>query len=148
METADPRGRSAADVPALEALREGAPLPTLEDLEKTDASETDGGGWILACAGCRRPITSAAARIQVGGAHAHSFLNPHGIEFRIGCFGLASGLLRLGDPETFWTWFPGHTWQVELCASCREHLGWEFRSSDHRFHGLILDRLVSLEERP
>ena len=132
----------------LEALRDRSSSPVAADAEKPKTSETQGGHEILACARCRRPITSGAARIQVGGAHAHTFLNPHGLEFRIGCFGVASGLLRIGEPETFWTWFPGHAWQVELCASCREHLGWEFRSSDHRFHGLILDRLVPAEERP
>ncbi len=126
----------------LEALRESATSSAAEDAEKPKAEDDEGSDEILACASCRHPITSGAARIQVGNAHAHTFVNPHGLEFRIGCFGLASGLLRIGDPETFWTWFPGHTWQVEVCASCREHLGWEFRSSDHRFHGLILDRLV------
>jgi hypothetical protein len=132
----------------LEALRDRAPSPVAEDTEKPKASEDEGGHEVLACAGCRRPITSGAARTQVGGAHAHSFVNPHGLEFRIGCFSLASGLLQVGDPTTFWSWFPGYAWQVEVCASCRGHLGWEFRSSDHRFHALILDRLVPIEERP
>jgi hypothetical protein len=132
----------------LEALRDRADAPVADDEEKTKPAETEGGREILACASCRRPITSGAARIRVGDAHAHSFVNPHGLEFRIGCFGLASGLLTIGDPETFWSWFPGYAWQIEVCAACHQHLGWEFRSSDHRFHGLILDRLIPLEERP
>jgi hypothetical protein len=132
----------------LDSLRDRPAAPAAEDSRTPKASETEGGREVLACASCRRPITSGAARIRVGEAHAHAFVNPHGLEFRIGCFALASGLLQIGDPETFWSWFPGYAWQIEVCASCREHVGWEFRSSGHRFHGLILDRLVPLEERP
>ena len=97
--------------PGLEALRDRAESPVADETEKSKAAETEGGREVLACAGCRRPITSGAARIQVGGSHAHSFVNPHGLEFRIGCFGLASGLLQIGDPETFWSWFPGYAWR-------------------------------------
>ncbi len=132
----------------LEAFRNRAPEPAVRDMEKPAPVEGEGGREVLACARCRRPITTGAARIAVGGAHEHAFVNPHGLEFRIGCFALVTGCLQVGEPTTYWSWFPGYAWQIEQCASCREHLGWEFRSSDHRFHGLILDRLVSLEERP
>jgi len=117
------------------------------DAEEPRTTHDEGGGAVLACASCRRPITSDAARIEVGGAHTHSFSNPEGLEFRIGCFGLATGCLRVSEPTTFWSWFPGYAWAIEVCASCRAHLGWEFRSSSDRFHGLILDRLIPLEER-
>ena len=131
----------------LEAFREKAPKAEVRNAE-TPKPEEGERGRILACARCHQPITSAAARIAVGGAHEHTFVNPHGLEFRIGCFAIATGCLQVGEVTTFWSWFPGYAWQIELCVGCREHLGWEFRSADHRFHGLILDRLVSLEERP
>jgi hypothetical protein len=133
-------------LPGLEALRD-RPEAKPADVDEPRPSDDEGGG-VLACAACRRPITSDAARIEVGGAHTHSFVNPEGVEFRIGCFGLATGCLQIGEPTTFWSWFPGYAWVVEICASCQAHLGWEFRSSSHRFHGLILDRLIRLEERP
>ncbi|HSB61576.1 MAG TPA: cereblon family protein, partial [Vicinamibacteria bacterium] len=104
-------------------------------------------GGVLACAFCLREVTTAAARISVGGAHEHSFVNPHGLRFRIGCFADAAGRTA-GEPSTYWTWFPGHSWQVELCATCGEHLGWLFRSADTLFHGLILDRLVEVDGGP
>src|SRR4249920_1919213 len=119
-------------VSGLEALRDRTE-PVREEAEKPRPSEDEGGREVLACASCRRPITSGAARIAVGGAHAHSFLNPQGLEFRIGCFALATGCLQVGDPTTYWSWFPGYAWQVEVCATCREHLGWEFRSAQHHF---------------
>jgi len=133
-------------LPDFEALRD-RPEPKAIDADEPRPADDEGGRAILACASCRRPITSDAARIDVGGAHAHTFVNPEGIEFRIGCFGLVTGCLSVGDPTTYWSWFPGYAWRIEVCATCRAHLGWEFRSSDHSFHGLILVRLIPLEER-
>jgi hypothetical protein len=46
----------------------------------------------------------------------------------------------------YWTWFPGYSWQVELCGHCDEQLGWIYRSSDADFHGLILDRLIEVKD--
>jgi hypothetical protein len=106
--------------------------------------EAEEGGAVLACARCRRPVTSRAAGIEVDGGHEHSFLNPVGLRFHIGCFARAA-CLPSGEPSTHWTWFPGYSWQVELCPGCGEQLGWLFRRTVHQFHGLILDRLVEIE---
>jgi len=103
-------------------------------------------GELLACAYCGRAITTGAARIEVSGLHAHRFANPEGIEYRVGCFADATGLVVVGPRSTYWTWFAGYSWQVELCAGCRQQLGWYYRSADGVFHGLILDRLVEVEE--
>jgi hypothetical protein len=113
------------------------PLPRLGD---------EDGGRLLACAVCRQPITSNAAGIEIDGRHEHSCVNPHGLRFMIGCFVRAQGLVPSGERSTFWSWFPGHSWQVEQCGGCGEHLGWIFRSAGSHFHGLILDRLVEVEE--
>lgn len=29
-------------------------------------------------------------------------------------------------PSTEFSWFPGYSWQITLCANCRNHLGWKF----------------------
>ena len=100
----------------------------------------------LACTACGHRIASAADGIEVGGGHAHTFTNPDGLRFRIGCFARAPGCSCLGEPSTYWAWFPGYAWQVENCGSCREHLGWLFRSPAHAFHGLILDRLIEVQD--
>ena len=34
----------------------------------------------------------------------------------------------------------------EQCAACRQHLGWLFRAGTAGFHGLILDRLLEVDE--
>jgi hypothetical protein len=90
-------------------------------------------------------VTRSAARIEMSGAHEHRFVNPHGIEYRIGCFAWAE-LLAVGASSRYWTWFAGFTWQVEVCRGCDEHLGWRFASADSGFHGLILERLLEVQE--
>jgi hypothetical protein len=131
-----------AAVRSLKATREG-PAGAVRTHERPEAEEER--GRVLACAACRQAITTSAARIEVGGAHEHRFTNPHGLQFHIGCFSSVAGCATAGDPETFFTWFPGYSWQVEGCSRCGAHLGWLFRSTGHGFHGLILDRLVELE---
>lgn len=102
----------------------------------------------LACRACGRAVTSDDARIEVAGAHEHTRENPAGIVFRIGCFRAAPGALSLGPEVSEHTWFPGRTWQIALCRGCHTHLGWAFRSSHDRFHGLILDALREDDSPP
>jgi hypothetical protein len=112
---------------------------TPETRPATDAGERR----FLACAQCLSQITTPTAAISVSGSHEHTFSNPEGLSFHIGCFTTVVGCSAIGPRSTFWTWFPGHAWQVVVCAGCRTQLGWRF-SGERRFHGLILDRLVEL----
>jgi hypothetical protein len=105
----------------------------------TDAGERR----FLACAQCLSQITTPSAAISVAGSHEHTFSNPEGLRFRIGCFASVVGCVASGSRSTYWTWFPGNSWQVVVCGRCRIQLGWRF-SGERRFHGLILDRLVEL----
>jgi hypothetical protein len=112
---------------------------------QADDQAQEGAGARLACHRCLSTVTDGSQRITVGGAHAHHFVNPHGIEFHVGCFADAGGCVAASGASTYWSWFPGFAWQVELCAGCGEHLGWLFRSADAVFHGLILDRLIEVD---
>ncbi len=136
----------ALDSPPLaakgEAERQGAGLPRAAPTEESERDR----GRLLACAACRRPITTDAARIEIDGRHEHTFANPYGYAYRIGCFSTAVGLAGVGLPSAEFAWFVGHTWQIEQCAGCREHLGWLFRRQGRSFHGLILERLIEIEE--
>lgn len=96
----------------------------------------------LLCLACGHPITSLRERITAGGAHQHTFTNPAGYVFRIGCFGRAPGCVQTGPPTLEHTWFPGRAWRYALCGGCRTHLGWAFHDGDSGFFGLILDRLL------
>ena len=96
----------------------------------------------LLCLACGHPITSLRERISAGGAHQHTFANPAGFVFRIGCFGRAPGCAQAGTPTLEHTWFPGRAWRYALCGGCRTHLGWAFQDGRSGFFGLILDRLL------
>ena len=101
-------------------------------------------GRLLLCVLCGHGVTTASARTARGGRQAHTFTNPHGFVFHIGCFATAPGCRATGEPTTEFTWFPGFAWQIAVCGGCGEHLGWLFRSAsaEEAFSGLILDRLV------
>jgi hypothetical protein len=101
-----------------------------------------GGGGPVRCRACGHAVTTRRARIEVGGAHEHDFMNPAGMAFRIGCFSDAPGCRGVGEESTEWAWFPGHAWRIALCGGCFGHLGWSFRGSAGSFHGLVLDRLA------
>jgi hypothetical protein len=95
------------------------------------------------CARCGHTLAKARDAIEVSGAHVHEFANPSGVAYRIGCFADAAGCAHAGERETFFSWFPGHAWQVALCAACGAHVGWAFMSISAGFYGLILANVAS-----
>ncbi len=113
----------------------GAPVPEPQDLEAPEAEE------VLRCVACGHEITSAAHRISVNGGHHHTFANPAGIVFEIGCFSEARGCANWGRPTEEFTWFKGYAWRFSICARCHAHLGWHY-VGDGGFYGLILAHLI------
>ncbi len=111
-----------------------APAPT--------GSSVDDVPGDLLCAVCRVRITHEDHRIERGGSHAHTFVNPGAVVHTIGCFAVAVNLSYLGEPEVAFTWFPGFSWQVASCARCRTHLGWIYRCRGDQFHGLLIEMLI------
>lgn len=96
------------------------------------------------CRHCSHLITFHDQRLVVDGAFEHTFFNPEGIVFEIGCFQTAGGCIAVGRETGDFTWFAGFNWRICLCAGCHVHLGWKYRSAGgNRFFGLILDRLRS-----
>ncbi len=96
----------------------------------------------LCCKVCGQMITREQDRIKRGGAHTHTFTNPHGIRFAIGCFETVAGCEEKGIKTEEFTWFPGFGWRIAYCTGCKEHLGWRFHSQgEDTFYGLILKRL-------
>ena len=126
------------------------PAGTHRDRAPDDDTAEGHGRW-LCCADCRARVTTDAARTTIGGDHVHVRTNPHVLTFRVGCFSEAPGCRPSGPRSTFWTWFPGYSWQGVVCGGCAEHLGWRFRAEGRdqapaAFFGLILDRLVEEED--
>lgn len=96
----------------------------------------------LYCFICSQIITQTRNRISVEGVHKHTFTNPGGYLFEIGCFREAQGCEQTGEFTDFYSWFDGFAWRYAVCRSCRVHLGWVYRGSD-TFFGLVLNRLLS-----
>jgi len=96
---------------------------------------------VVRCARCDHTLARARDRVAVNGAHTHTFVNPSGEEFTIGCFSDAAGAVGYGAIETFFSWFSGHAWRVALCGACAAHVGWSFHGNGV-FFGLIVDRVA------
>jgi hypothetical protein len=128
-------------------LRIPADQPGEEDdtaiLEKeAEERSPEEEGFIL-CRQCHQAITKPAERIVMEGSHLHTFANPHGVVFEIGCFRSVKGCGYAGAASDDFSWFAGYSWRVCFCALCLTHLGWMFsRMGSDIFHGLILDRLI------
>jgi hypothetical protein len=96
----------------------------------------------IVCKECRHALTKESQRIDVGGRHQHTFVNPHAYAFTIACFREAPGCVREGESSTFWSWFEGHAWRIAVCGGCHAHVGWSFEGAS-AFFGLIVDRIGS-----
>jgi hypothetical protein len=105
------------------------------------SNTTDRVDDALRCAVCDHRITDRSYRMEMSGAHEHTFVNPAGVVHHVGCFVAAPGCGHVGTTEEAFSWFPGWTWQIAVCAQCRTHLGWIFRCAGEQFHGLILAAL-------
>jgi hypothetical protein len=117
-------------------------IPVTEHLPETDREP--GAEDNIFCRSCGQAITKASERIQMSGSHRHTFTNPHGFTFEIGCFRTADGCVCVGPATAEHTWFAGFMWRIAVCASCRIHMGWRFTAADPAaaFNGLILNRLA------
>jgi hypothetical protein len=80
------------------------------------------------------------------GQHQHTFFNPAGIMYEIGCYAAAPGGEALGQPTSEFTWFAGFHWSYAQCRACGTLLGWRYTGRDGGFWGLIVGRLIE-EER-
>jgi hypothetical protein len=96
----------------------------------------------LYCATCNWKITKEDQKTSMRGKTEHTFFNPQGNVFHIGCFKEAPGCMAVGLPSYEFSWFSGYAWQIICCSSCQEHLGWIFlQGLESHFFGLILVRL-------
>ncbi len=114
---------------------EGDTLIRSESEERTEEEKA------YRCIICGQNITTEKNRLPVQGQAEHTFTNPHGFVFTIGCFSEAPGCGTAGSPTTEFTWFPGYAWSYAVCGQCKIHLGWHFTGESGSFFGLILNRI-------
>tara|TARA_B100000315_G_scaffold165252_1_gene153897 strand:+ start:595 stop:1089 length:495 start_codon:yes stop_codon:yes gene_type:complete len=127
-------------------LEKGSRKPLKKELAEVVVSDQYKGSRYILCATCGNRITKTSERVEIIGSHEHTFANPHGMIYHIGCFLNALGCIGCFEESTQFAWFQGYSWQIEICWNCGIHLGWIFNSEHNRFHGLILDRLVKEHE--
>ena len=112
-------------------------------LEKEAEDQAPEEEEYILCRQCHQAITRPIDRLSIQGAHRHTFANPQGIVFDIGCFRNVLGCGYAGAASDEFTWFAGYSWRVCYCTMCLTHLGWLFSSTGgDTFHGLIVDRLI------
>ena len=120
---------------------DGGTAPTI--MEREAAEKAPREEVYILCRQCHQAITRPDERIAMNGSHRHTFANPHGIVFDIGCFRNVRGCGYAGVATDEFTWFPGYSWRACFCTMCLTHLGWMFISGGgDMFHGLILDKLI------
>ena len=96
----------------------------------------------IRCLKCGYAITGEKDSLSVHGGFRHTFVNPGGYVYTIGCFQAAPGCMIVGEGNSEHTWFPGYIWRLAICGSCATHLGWSFVSGGgDSFYGLIIDQL-------
>ena len=112
--------------------------PEIEDVTEKEVERQDP----LFCKACGQVITTRGQRLAIAGSHMHTFFNPAGIVFEIGCFKSATGCIVAGTATDEFTWFAGYLWRFASCRQCTAHLGWYYEMGDHAFFGLILPSLT------
>lgn len=115
--------------------------PDRDDLSSDQDETGDEQRRALLCSVCQAPITTARERLEKKSKHLHTFFNPAGIVYEIGCFRNAPGCLVYGRPSSEFSWFSSYDWQVVFCRRCGQHLGWKFSAAD-AFFGLIVNKLT------
>lgn len=113
-----------------------------EDTKSKNKEKEEKEKYIL-CGTCENKITQPTFKLEINGAFRHTFLNPEGHVFHIGCFQEADGCAVFGEPTSEWSWFKEFTWRNARCNQCLKQLGWYYHSHlDQFFFGLILDSLI------
>ena len=79
-------------------------------IEKEESEREQQKG--LLCRHCRLLITTSRERLDKAGKHLHTFFNPAGVVYEIGCFRRAPGCLPFGPSSTEFAWFKGYSWQL------------------------------------
>jgi hypothetical protein len=112
---------------------------------RSDPEPIEEERWIV-CRQCLQRLTRPSERTSINGSHRHTFANPSGVVFEIGCFMMVRGCSFIGPPSYEFPWFAGHSWQIAICSTCQTHLGWLFQGqAGVQFCGLILDRLKEID---
>lgn len=97
---------------------------------------------VILCRNCDGVVTFPEFQVERDQGFVHTFANPLGHVFEIGCFSEAEGCVKASGLSEEFSWFKGYGWAVGICRQCQIQLGWIYYSKEDRFFGLILDQLI------
>lgn len=137
----DLSGESFMSAPLVLRESGGKPRGVSSILTRNDEEDEKKAEKVLRCKQCDAAIAKAKDRISRAEKHLHTFFNPAGIVYEIGCFRRAPGCRVDGPRSTEFSWFADYSWQISFCSSCSKHLGWFFSGVDDTFFGLVVERL-------
>ncbi len=119
-------------------LEKDAPPPPIAQDRPRSSLDAGSEKWVR-CGSCGHALARESDRVPL---ETTTFVNPAGVVFTLAAFREAPGCAVEGEPTSYWTWFPGHSWQFAFCGACGTHLGWAF-SGASRFFGLLVERVRS-----
>ncbi|XP_050355587.1 protein cereblon-like isoform X2 [Nymphalis io] len=97
---------------------------------------------VLCCSSCAVEIARREHIFAMSSEGVHSnYTNIGGYMHDIVTVSCASNTELSGAPSAEFSWFPGYTWTIALCAACLAHVGWRFDAQrrglrPQQFYGL------------
>ncbi|CAH0664252.1 unnamed protein product [Spodoptera exigua] len=84
---------------------------------------------VLCCSSCMAQIARKEHIFPMSSEGVHSnYTNLGGYMHDILTVSEACNVETNGAPSAEYSWFPGYTWTVALCANCMVHVGWRFEA--------------------
>lgn len=82
---------------------------------------------VLCCSSCLTELAREESIFPMSSEGVHSnYVNLGGYMHDLVTVRAARNVALSGFPTAEYSWFPGYTWTVATCASCRAHVGWRF----------------------
>ncbi|XP_045778653.1 protein cereblon-like isoform X2 [Maniola jurtina] len=97
---------------------------------------------VLCCASCAIEIARREHIFAMSTEGVHSnYTNLGGFVHDIITVSRVANTAPSGAPSAEFSWFPGYTWTITLCAACMAHVGWRFDAQrrnlrPQQFYGL------------
>ncbi|KAJ8729087.1 hypothetical protein PYW07_006783 [Mythimna separata] len=92
---------------------------------------------VLSCSSCRTQIARREDIFAMSSEGVHSnYTNLGGYMHDILTVSRATGVQTSGARSAEYSWFPGYTWVVLLCANCMSHVGWRFEAEKRNLRPL------------
>ncbi|CAG4960505.1 unnamed protein product [Colias eurytheme] len=108
---------------------------------------------VLCCTSCSTEIAKREHIFAMSSEGVHSnYTNLGGYMHDIVTVVSTSHTELSGPPSAEYSWFPGYTWTVALCAVCTTHVGWRFDAlkrnlRPQQFYGVCRNNVVPCETR-